>query len=507
LTCIILWIFIYIPIISYHLHKYRKRGTNIVYLLRYSNITVIQSILYIIKLILGVYSLASAVTIYGHASFETKIANGVIAYNAAFFLYCFVWKFWLLRYNVMLNNIVLNGEWKLIINKDHLAKNSFYQKYKRTCGNTRCTMYVWMALAIITTTLYVFGNIVYDFYTPTSGEEQDPFLKEIYSGWDYVIPFILLLIIYYKTPQFEDNFYIHTEMKLLFICLCVQYLVYYGNLTLLFLLQPDDKTLDVMWTVGTQIIYFVQLCTVLISTYWVNSKCDDIISAHRYIISKIPTNLNLNLEQMHCIEIQPSIPKTKVSHEEDDEVTTPIVRARTDTFDEDESDHLTLCDLLSSNKTFNAFINHLSREYSIECLLSLTEMIQFREYMIAKHFSKGFDADKLRLQLAPDIPQSFIVANKNWDDKEKAYLLYTKYIRSGAELQINISAEQRMRYDQLMGNYQCFMENGTVSNMELVKLFDGCCTQMIYLMIDARKRFQRTAVYTKLHRASLHLHK
>ena len=158
--------------------------------------------------------------------------------------------------------------------------------------------------------------------------------------------------------------------------------------------------------------------------------------------------------------------------------------------------------MLSSSVTYNAFINHLSKEYSIECLLSLTEMIQFREYMIHKFYPKGFEADKLRIKLASDIPKSFIVTNKRWDDKEKAYLLYTKYIRSGAELQINISAEERLKYDQMMGNYQEFMENGTIENMDLIKLFVPCCKQMIYLMIDSRKRFQQTAVYTKLRHKS-----
>lgn len=349
-----------------------------------------------------------------------------------------------------------------------------------------------MTLAIICTTLYVFGNIIYDFYA--SDSETDPYLKEIYSGWDYIIPFLLLLIIYYKTPKFEDNFYIHTEMKYIFICLCIQYIVYFGAYLLLFLMDASDDETDIIWTVGTQITYFVQFCTVLVSTYWVNSKCDQIIDSHRYQIYKIPNKLQLNLDQKHCIEIQP----------QQSAETSPI-RNGSDTFDEDENDHLTLYEMLSSSLTYNAFINHLSKEYSIECLLSLTEMIQFREYLIHKLYSKGFEDDKLRIVLASDIPKSYIVENKQWDDKEKAYLLYTKYIRSGAELQINISAEQRLKYDQLMGNYIEFMGNGTISNMELIKLFDSCCTQMVYLMIDSKKRFQQTPIYTKLvQKASSH---
>merc|ERR1712087_852961 len=72
LTCVILWIFIYIPVISYHLNKYRKRGANMVYLLRYANITVIQSILFIFKLIFGIFAHMSSVYLYGHLSLQNK---------------------------------------------------------------------------------------------------------------------------------------------------------------------------------------------------------------------------------------------------------------------------------------------------------------------------------------------------------------------------------------------------------------------------------------------------
>eukprot|EP00487_Bulimina_marginata_P010379 TRINITY_DN5329_c0_g1_i1.p1 TRINITY_DN5329_c0_g1~~TRINITY_DN5329_c0_g1_i1.p1 ORF type:complete len:124 (-),score=16.57 TRINITY_DN5329_c0_g1_i1:191-562(-) len=105
---------------------------------------------------------------------------------------------------------------------------------------------------------------------------------------------------------------------------------------------------------------------------------------------------------------------------------------------------------------------------------------------------------ELMIDLAADIPQSYIVENEQWGDKEKAYLLYTKYIQIGAEFQINISAEQRIKYDVLLGDYQEFMQDISVSTQDLIDLFVPCCTQMMYLLLDSTKRFEETAVFYKL---------
>ena len=204
----VLWILIYCPIIIYHLREYQSRRHNVVYSMRYANITVIQYVIFICKLIFGVFAMASSFIIFDRFSIEDKLIHSVNAYLAAFFLYCFVWKFWLLRYvyltifiknithirtirlnnnryNIMLNNIVMNGEWKSIINKHESATDSFYAKYKKKFGDAKCTAFIWLIMAMILTTFYVISNIFYpDFYTDS--EDSNPYLDELFCGWDYM---------------------------------------------------------------------------------------------------------------------------------------------------------------------------------------------------------------------------------------------------------------------------------------------------------------------------------
>eukprot|EP01083_Nonionella_stella_P015277 42748_1 len=518
LSAFMLWVCVYCPVIIYHLRKYHVRETNIVYILRYSNITIIQSILFIIKLIFGVFTMASSVHIFGQNTLEDDIVRAINAYLAAFFLYCFVWRFWLLRYNIMLNNIVINSEWKSIINpQKNEARNTFYAKYKRTFGETSFTMWIWLVFSIVLTTMFVLTHIVYpEFYS--NSQDTDPYLRRLYASWDYIIPFVLLIIILKMTPDFEDNFHIRKEMKYIFICLCIQYAVYYTFLFIMYSVQLQAKgnelLVDVIFCIEFHLIIASQFVAMLISTFWVNIKCEDIIESHRYQIYHISPKLQLDLHQKHLIAIQPQDTQLTIKNAAAISIQTAS-RTRSyktsDTLSDSTGDSYrdSLYDILSDGVAYHEFIKHLSKELSIECLLSLTEFVQFREHVTNEMIKDNenpcwSDSEPWIVELAHDIPQSFIVSYKESSNKEKAYLLYSKYIKTGAEHEINISAEHRGRYKSLFQNYDRFIQNDQITNRNLVCLFTPCCKEMIYLMIDARKRFQQTPIYYKLARLNHH---
>jgi len=547
-----------------------------VYLLRYNNITTIQSILLICKLVFGVFASVSSIWLFGHGSWQDNIVRAINAYLAAFFLYCFVWKFWLLRYNIMLNNVVIGAEWKSIINhKKYVANKTFYAKYKRTWGNLACTMWMCVTLAVLFTTIFVLTNYVFpDTYTDAD-IDTNIYLEELYAGWDYAIPFLLLLAIYVKTPSFDDNFYICQEMTFIFGCLCVQYASYYTYLVVMAIVfhnSSNDFVEDLTFFVEFQVVIAMQFTAMMVSTYWVNKQCDDIIAMHRYQIHKISDKLELNLQQKHCVEIVPKpdadalhkFAKTSsvgssfsARHQLQQQHNgyrkhtgssingigigggiagggggTGDDHADTDTFDDynmimQSATNINcntyrdgLYDILSLGATFTEFMKHLSLEFSVECLLSLTEMVQFRDYMLRQaqteeqeeeeeqadnvavkvklHKSSLSFTDELQVELPKDIPHSYIVENEQWSNKEKAHRLYSKYIENGSELEINISADQRSFYDDMLSDYEAFMTNENICDRDLVNLFVPCCAQMIYLMIDSRKRFEATPVFSKL---------
>ena len=125
---------IYTPILVYHLRRFSQRKIHIVYSLRYSNITVLQCSIYVIKLFIHTaWGMTYLYGLYGADSIIEKIIIAVDAYVAAFFLYCFVWKFWLLRYSILLHSALLNSEWKSIINsKGYTQHSSFYVNHRGT---------------------------------------------------------------------------------------------------------------------------------------------------------------------------------------------------------------------------------------------------------------------------------------------------------------------------------------------------------------------------------------
>ena len=170
-----------------------------------------------------------------------------------------------------------------------------------------------------------------------------------------------------------------------------------------------------MFIITFNIVITTQFTAIMISTLWVNNRCEKIIKNHRYCIHKISSKLHLNLEQKHCIEIQPKNISPVDSMDIDEIDNKNIINDR-------KSFRDGLYDILSLSITYNAFINHLSKEFSVECLLSLTEFIQFRDYMIDKielinneSGNNSYSSDELLIELPCDIPQSYIVTNEDND--------------------------------------------------------------------------------------------
>ena len=98
----------------------------------------------------------------------------------------------------------------------------------------------------------------------------------------------------------------------------------------------------------------------------------------------------------------------------------------------------TVFESLSSSNFYYGFIQHLSREMSVECLLSVTEFVQFREWVketTNDYVEKEDSDDQFSVQLPSNIPKSWIVANEEWNSKQKAYEL----IRNCGEFKENVT--------------------------------------------------------------------
>lgn len=95
------------------------------------------------------------------------------------------------------------------------------------------------------------------------------------------------------------------------------------------------------------------------------------------------------------------------------------------------------------------------------------------------------------------IPKSAIVYNEEKSNLEKAYLLYQRYIQTGAEFEINIAGGLRSNYRQMFGNKSKWIST-TGRQMDigdLAEIFDKCNDINMGLMSHSFIRFKRTKAW------------
>eukprot|EP01083_Nonionella_stella_P198833 729701_1 len=151
------------------------------------------------------------------------------------------------------------------------------------------------------------------------------------------------------------------------------------------------------------------------------------------------------------------------------------------------------------------FMQHLIKEFSMECLLALIEFHQFRSHVMERfHLCEETETTTSRVNIAfsENVPKSDIVYTQELQDNEKdddAYVLcklkacklYHKYIKNGAEFEINISHRSRVGLTQLMANQEIWIseENG-MKESDLATVFDGAMLEMITMLNFSLTRFK-----------------
>ena len=169
------------------------------------------------------------------------------------------------------------------------------------------------------------------------------------------------------------------------------------------------------------------------------------------------------------------------------------------------SENMELHDVLMKDDLFDLFMQHLIREFSMENLLAIIEFTQFK-----KHAKDTFDIhdnnenvrDDIDYTFASTVPLSDIVYNGgNGNDKTggtdiervrifkmSAYKLYCKYVRWGAEFELNLSHRVRSKLEGLMGSYDKWIGSDS-SEMEIVDIFDAALTELNSLLKGSMDRF------------------
>ena len=152
-----------------------------------------------------------------------------------------------------------------------------------------------------------------------------------------------------------------------------------------------------------------------------------------------------------------------------------------------------------SKDNFNKFMQHLTKEWAVENLCFILEIMQFKQKWMENGQGSGsvVDDDKIGyyFELSQDLPRSDIVYLKQGEDedgnmKQQILLLSEKYITDRADLCVNISYITRMvifnKIDELKNENELSAEK----KGELLLLFDGSLKEIAKLLDDAWRRFR-----------------
>ena len=490
-----------------------------------------ELIFMITKLFYGVFD-NSMRLILTHESLITSCISGFNSCLAYLVLYCFVWRYWCISYEIKWTNYVTHNQWKMIINPEHGEKMSinkrnstesqinkemnWYLTHKDTYGNHKWVKWRLFIMAMLSAACYIIGTAyhtsngssIYDLH-----QHNNIYLIQIYSSWPYTLPLIFCMIIYCKTPSILDNFYIQKELKYIFVLLIIDYIAFYGFrvFVIIFYHELSQMMKDLLLSVEFQIVIGAQFGAVLISTYWVNSKVTEIVNRERYktkevILPAFSRQISILSQQTSTLSpMGIAVDSRSASNSAYSELSVNLIeiQPKTPKYVHDESIiSKDLSELLSHPIAFESFMAHLCHEFSMESLLSMVEFLQFQKYVAEEigYYNKiGYEQLLCDvLVLSGEVPLSAIVYNEHISLKDKAYKIYQKYIKHGAIYAINISHRVRQKLIDLMDNYDFWEINEEIKGKLLMNIFDDACKEIKRLMNDSYKRFKLTPAYHQL---------
>eukprot|EP01084_Bolivina_argentea_P139994 246225_1 len=529
ITCIVgvvvLWC-VYLPLTMYYGYKFFLNRNFQVLKKRYSYIACIEIILVIISFIF------TGMVILADYFLNVYLRN--IAYYTSILvqyciLYCWVWRFWLLFFDVKWLNESLNVEWKRLINPK-IGKVNFFIDRRHDWGNKRWVLKRILIIVFIASAIVIGLRYKFDF-----AEIED---REWYGEIPYLIffftPFITLGIILWKIPNFDDNIFIVREMKavtfVLFFIIFSWFMQEMVEST-----HENDENINI----AVDAIFYIVIETC-------NFICILITTA--YVMNKVKLLLN---EQQQSIYLGNSVqnPQTALTDEmaEYIQLNDDLIELQVDKNKDDENE-ISLFQVLSHAKAFDLLVNHVAKEFSIECLLSYVEFIQFKQYMYnhlklnysieeikqkslqlfeAIHDRKGSfskteidvniynpnDINSLsfeRIKFPSNVPRSHLIyeddinfETNNFKDrsKYKIYKLYCKYVKVGCELEINVSHRTRNALSSMIDHLDIWMNDNKYQDLDsifLMHIFDKSIVQMIDLLKSSFSRFRQSNQFAKL---------
>ena len=185
-------------------------------------------------------------------------------------------------------------------------------------------------------------------------------------------------------------------------------------------------------------------------------------------------------------------------------------------------------DMIFKNEdAFYFFMTHLSKEYSMEVLLSTIEFMQYQNYLKPLVQDKEVLDSIKNIEFYDNVPESMIVSSVEDDGvnmskhesldidievdgkeesdlvmmlhrgKIKANQLYQKYIKWGSEFEINIGSVPRLQLKNQLENLDSLMKTDMCIN-ELILLFEEAKSDQLRLLRHSLNRYRYLDEFDKV---------
>eukprot|EP01083_Nonionella_stella_P002393 6918_1 len=434
-----------------------------------------------------------------HASQFTSFNEGTyFGLNALFVLNHFMYPFvghavtfmeagrlWVMYYKINRMNAVLNNQWESAIDSTSMMRN-WYILHHATFGSLRWVMkrvflcYIFAA----TTSMILITNFGFTAYT------------QCVDCVFYGVPILFILYLYCtllrKKTLVHDNFLFYLEFKTTNMVFPVGVFLY-AFTPFAFLL---DAYYAKMWTatLGVSILTGPSLISAL------------------YIPGKILNNSVWSTSDRTKLT-DPDTPSPGSSFASSPP--SSLSTSHVSTVGIARPKRVSLDDVFSNRVYTQYFIQHIIKEFSLECTLSFIEMRQFGYclYTELKAVDVHLCSDPaIHMNdvepFEPHIPHSTIVSLKAMDGMESKdkvmrhfkdifVCLCEKYIDDTAPYQVNISYELKDRYDCFKAMHKT--DSWNVNETELLGVFHDVLLEMRQFMSTSLIRFVRSVEWEQIY--------
>eukprot|EP01084_Bolivina_argentea_P065683 119730_1 len=303
-------------------------------------------------------------------------------------------------------------------------------------------------------------------------------------GASGILPTIFDIIMYIKFPKFKDVFNITQEIK---YTLTLEIFVMIVMPIIWFLSNPTFHTISFLfYTNLSPICLFIYVFLIHYRPLHASKLPTNPVAAMKYI------SYNNQLNSMNILQPESPIGSSSTgTNLNAQEVVSNMQTMR-------------LQHVISHEIGFNLFARHLTKEWSIECLLFLLETSQ---WLLSISFSDEIIND-IPFILPSNAPISKIVQMDKNNEYIQCAKLFTKYISNDAYFAINIASKTRHELYQQTGYNdkdkqsnemiaQYLNENG-INHSELMSLFSESRKEIYRLIHAAFGRFRQSDTFQKL---------